>query len=80
LVLDPDSGVLARYKKETDYPLNPKYIFLSQQISDLISLESINDIRLSKDMWFQDDRYIYIEISYLSKRIYIALKYKAAAR
>lgn len=79
-MLDPESAVLARFKEKDHVPLNPKLISLWDIFSELIPLESINDVRLSRDRWFQDEQLFYIEISYFRKKIYIAVKHKGAAR
>jgi hypothetical protein len=43
LIVDPESGVVAFFKNFKDAPMNP---------SLLLSLETIDDIRLSKNKWF----------------------------
>lgn len=43
MLVDPDSGLITRYKKETDVPLNP---------SEIIPLELVNDVKQSKNEWF----------------------------
>ncbi|KAM3144986.1 hypothetical protein pb186bvf_003009 [Paramecium bursaria] len=71
IIVDPDSGAMARFKSQADIPLNP---------NEIIPLEQINDIRIAKTEWFLKDNLNYIEIRYHSKHIYIALRFKQAAR
>ncbi|CAD8141678.1 unnamed protein product [Paramecium pentaurelia] len=71
MIVDPDTDSIAKFKSIQDIPHNPNQI---------IPLESIHDIKVSKDEWFQEDDYYYLEIKYFSKHIFIALKSKDAAR
>ncbi len=45
-----------------------------------MALEAIDDVRLSKNKWFEMDELFYIEIQTMNKLIYIALQFKSAAR
>lgn len=49
-------------------------------VSELIPLESIDDIRFSRDRWFQRDDLFYIRINYFSKDLFIVLAHKSAAK
>ncbi|CAD8137233.1 unnamed protein product [Paramecium octaurelia] len=71
MIVDPDTDSIAKFKNIQDIPHNPNQI---------IPLESVYDIKVSKDEWFQEDDYFYLEIKYFSKHIFIALKSKDAAR
>ncbi|CAD8056496.1 unnamed protein product [Paramecium sonneborni] len=71
IIVDPDTDTIAKFKNIQDIPRNPNQI---------IPLESIHDIKVSKDEWFQEEDYFYLEIKYFSKHIFIALKTQAAAR
>jgi serum/glucocorticoid-regulated kinase 2 len=48
--------------------------------SHIIALDTINDIRLSRGLWFQEEKLLYIEISYLNEHIYLCMRSKSAAR
>ncbi|CAK75139.1 unnamed protein product (macronuclear) [Paramecium tetraurelia] len=71
LIADPDSGTLVRFKTEKDIPNNP---------NEVIALDQINEIRVAKDEWFQEDQYHYLEIKYSGNHLFIAFKETNAAR
>lgn len=43
LIMDPTTGVLARFREQNDFPLNP---------CELIPLELISKTELSSGLWF----------------------------
>lgn len=51
MIVDPDTDSIAKFKSIQDIPHNPKYIFILI-LSQIIPLESIHDIKVSKDEWF----------------------------
>ncbi|CAD8053363.1 unnamed protein product [Paramecium sonneborni] len=71
MIADPDSGTLVRFKTEKDIPNNP---------NEVIALDQISDIKVSKDEWFQEDDFYYLEIKYSTNHIFLAFKEKNAAR
>ncbi|CAD8061316.1 unnamed protein product [Paramecium sonneborni] len=71
MIADPDSGTLVRFKSEKDVPNNP---------NEIIALDQINDIRVSKGEWFQEENFYYLEIKYSSNHMFLAFKEKNAAR
>ncbi|CAD8135431.1 unnamed protein product [Paramecium pentaurelia] len=71
MIADPDSGTLVRFKKEEDIPNNP---------NEVIALDQINEIKVSRNEWFQEEYYHYLEIKYSTNHIFIAFREKQAAR
>ncbi|CAD8044679.1 unnamed protein product [Paramecium primaurelia] len=71
MIADPDSGTLVRFKTEKDIPNNP---------NEVIALDQINEIKVSKDEWFQEDEFYYLEIKYSTNHMFLAFKEKNAAR
>lgn len=43
LIIDAESGILARFKSKRDIPMNP---------CELIPLEGIDDVKFTRDKWF----------------------------
>ena len=43
LIMDAESGILARFKSKRDIPMHP---------CELIPLEGIDDIKFTRDKWF----------------------------
>lgn len=65
IILDPESGVLARFLTIQDSPLNP---------IELIALDEVNAVELSVGRWFQKQGYQYLRIGYGNKEIYFAFE------
>lgn len=70
LIIDPESGVMARFKSRSHSPLNP---------DKLIPLDAITDIRNANDLWFMQQPYHYLEIEYNEKKFFLAVKSKKNA-